>query len=532
MKKVIKALIVFVLGFLLIGCNNYSPKHYIDQVVGTINQELSADDSLITSIDNKKISFISNHPEIISEDGVITAPSDDTKIIITVIIEIDGVKYSQDVEVLVKGSGEEKPVTNLSAAIEKGLGDFTTLFNTYDKENYTGDNYKKLQELFGRGQEEIRNIKDSSQVELIIDNYTLYFDEVEQKKNILDILFEIEDDLDSVLILSGKTISSNITLKTKSLYNSTIIWKSSNPDILSTTGVVSLNVNKTKVTLSYDVEIDGTVYEGIAIDIYVNTSINLPSYYKSINLTLRGVALKKELRTLITSTHKKILSYNDLKSQTAKTDADLNKKGNIILIYTRESVPGAWNVDVWNREHIWPQSKGWFSTSGAGADIHHLRPSNPSANSSRDNKPYGEISNRDSHKQITKSGLFYGYSSGGYFEPRDEVKGDIARIIFYLLVRYSESDGYRITSVASSMDMLLKWNEADPVDELEQNRNQKAYEIQGNRNPFIDNPDFASQIFSSTNLMSSSNPEQVEFELCLKEELINLKKNTIEKVFS
>ena len=352
MKKVIKVLIIFVLGFLLIGCNNNSPKKYLDQVVSTFSQEQLGDKLLITSIDNKKISYISNHPEIISEDGVITAPCDDTKVILTVIIEIDGVKYSQDVEVLVKGSGEAKPATDLTATIEKGLNDFTNLFKTYDKDSYTEDNYKKLQELFERGQEEIRNIKDISQVELIIDDYTLYFDEVEQKKNILDILFEIEDDLDSILILSGQTISSNITLKTKSLYNSIIIWKSSNPDILSTTGVVASNINKTKVTLSYDVNIDGTIYEGIAIDIYVNTSIGLPSYYNSINLTLRGVALKKELRTLITSTHKKILGYDDLKSQTAKTDADLNKKGNIILIYTRESVSGSWNVNVWNREHI------------------------------------------------------------------------------------------------------------------------------------------------------------------------------------
>lgn len=529
MKKIIKVLIIFVLGFVLVGCDDYSPSYYIDQVTSKIGQEISENDAFLTSIDNKKVSYISSHPEIISEDGVITAPSEDTEVTLTVIVEIDGVKYSQDITVLVKGNNQGK--SDLSSDIEKGLADFTNLFNKYNKDSYTEENYKELQKIFEKGQEEIKNVKDKSQIEQILDNYVLYFDEIEQKKNILDILFEIEDDLESVLILSGQTITSDITLKTSSLYDSTIIWKSSNENALSSTGKVGKNLESTKVTLSYQVEVDGQTYDGISIDIYVKTNSNLPTYYNSINLSLRGTALKIELRNLIKSTHKKVLTYDNLKTETAKTDADLNKSGNIILIYTRASVSGKWNVSVWNREHIWPQSKGWFSTSGAGADIHHLRPSNPSANSSRGNKPYSEISNRENYKKST-NGLFYGYSNNTYFEPRDEVKGDVARIIFYLLVRYPESDGYRITSVASSMDMLLKWNAQDPVDVLEKNRNQKAYEIQGNRNPFIDNPDFANQIFASSNLKTSANPYFEELEMCLKEKVVYTKKNTIEKVFS
>ena len=529
MKKIIKILIIFVLGFVLVGCDDYSPSYYIDQVTSKIGQEISENDYLLTSIDNKKVSYISSHPEIISEDGVITAPSKDTEVTLTVIVEIDGVKYSQDITVLVKGNNQGK--SDLSSDIEKGLTDFTNLFNKYNKENYTEENYKELQKIFEKGQEEIKNVKDKSQIEQILDNYVLYFDEIEQKKNILDILFEIEDDLESVLILSGQTITSDITLKTSSLYNSTIIWKSSNENVLSSTGKVGKNLESTKVTLSYQVEVDGQTYDGISIDIYVKTNSNLPTYYNSINLSLRGTALKIELRNLIKSTHKRVLTYDNLKTETAKTDADLNKSGNIILIYTRASVSGKWNVSVWNREHIWPQSQGWFKTSGAGADIHHLRPSNPSANSSRGNKPYSEISNRENHKKTT-NGLFYGYSNKIYFEPRDEVKGDVARIIFYLLVRYPESDGYRITKVASSMDMLLKWNAQDPVDALEKNRNQKAYEIQGNRNPFIDNPDFANQMFASSNLKTSANPYFEELEMCLKEKVVYTKKNTTEKVFS
>ena len=70
-----------------------------------------------------------------------------------------------------------------------------------------------------------------------------------------------------------------------------------------------------------------------------------------------------------------------------------------------------------------------------------------------------------------------------------------ARIIFYLLVRYSESDSISITNVAKSMDMLLRWNELDPVDDKEIRRNEAVFKIQGNRNPFIDYSHLAKKIW-------------------------------------
>ena len=83
----------------------------------------------------------------------------------------------------------------------------------------------------------------------------------------------------------------------------------------------------------------------------------------------------------------------------------------------------------------------------------------------------------------------------GIFEPRDEVKGDVARILFYLMIRYNEADSYKLTTVATSVEMLLRWNEADPVDSWEMNRNNVIEGIQGNRNPFIDHPELASVLF-------------------------------------
>ena len=163
------------------------------------------------------------------------------------------------------------------------------------------------------------------------------------------------------------------------------------------------------------------------------------------------------------------------------------------LLYSNHLVVGEVDGWVsWNREHVWPKSQGWFDTSGAGSDIHHIRPEDPNVNSTRGNKPFGEITNGTAVKCC---GEIVAYSTSSYFEPFDEFKGDCARIIFYMLVRYSESDSYSITNVAQSMDMLLKWHETDPVDAFELQRNERCYTVQNNRNPFIDHPEFADMIW-------------------------------------
>lgn len=202
------------------------------------------------------------------------------------------------------------------------------------------------------------------------------------------------------------------------------------------------------------------------------------AYYNKAN-GYTGEKLKSALRTIISVT-KKTETYGELRTDLAKTDADPNNPSNIMLIYTGLSVSSKWDSGkTWNREHIWPQSLGWFKETGAGADLHHIRPANPSENSSRGNKRFGSSTNNK------------------FYEPRDEVKGDIARIIFYLMVRYQEADNYTFKTVAESKELLLAWNIMDPVDEFEMNRNEIIYSIQGNRNPFVDNPECAELIWGS-----------------------------------
>lgn len=212
------------------------------------------------------------------------------------------------------------------------------------------------------------------------------------------------------------------------------------------------------------------------------------NYYNNVDLTLVDSALKTELRDLITETHTYQVSYGELRYSSkglSRSDASLTDSSKIVCIYSREEVDGAWDSGkTWNREHVWPQSEaeGWFNgidngNRNAGSDLHHVRPEKPNVNTSRGNKAFA---NSTTNKT---------------YEPVDAAKGDVARILFYMFTRYTETDSKSITSVAASWEMLLDWNELDPVDELEMQRNDVGEEVQGNRNPFIDYPELAYSIW-------------------------------------
>ena len=221
------------------------------------------------------------------------------------------------------------------------------------------------------------------------------------------------------------------------------------------------------------------------------STISYTGYYEDAN-NLEGAALKKALRTII-STGFKGLTYGDLRYKLPYTDASLTDSSKMLLLFSHHEVEAKWDsATTWNREHVWPKSKGWFNEEGAGCDIHHIRPENVSVNSIHGNLPYGEVTNGSAVKCC---GEVVAYKTGTYFEPLDDFKGDVARIIFYLLVRYSQSDSYPITNVAQSMNMLLEWHESDPVDAFETSRNERCYSLQNNRNPFIDHPEFADMIW-------------------------------------
>jgi endonuclease I len=153
---------------------------------------------------------------------------------------------------------------------------------------------------------------------------------------------------------------------------------------------------------------------------------------------------------------------------------------------------------------VWPQSLGSFGTGDVpGTDIHALRPSDVTVNSTRGSLDFDEGGNIV-YNDGTATLNFY---DGDSFEPRDDVKGDIARMIFYMAVRYEGDDGYQDLEIneltgtgyptIGVLSVLLQWHIDDPVDDFEMNRNNVIETYQHNRNPFIDHPEFVSLIWGS-----------------------------------
>ena len=244
-----------------------------------------------------------------------------------------------------------------------------------------------------------------------------------------------------------------------------------------------------------------TTLDGTSADDYYTNSY---AYDKLDDLS--SSALLTTLRTLMTNTHTYKTTYNECHTLANRSDCEEgNGKGNtsseqkVLLLYTSyTSNQSEWNG--WNREHVWPKSLGGNNDSdrGGGADLHHIRPSDAGVNSSRGNKKYGEAGANATEKYGTKPavGVLGGTYNSTYFEPLDNVKGDVARICLYVWVRWGSDWGANnITQVFQSVDVLLEWCALDPVDTWEMGRNEVIEDIQGNRNVFIDYPELAWLLF-------------------------------------
>ncbi|BCY11204.1 endonuclease I family protein [Actinoplanes sp. L3-i22] len=218
---------------------------------------------------------------------------------------------------------------------------------------------------------------------------------------------------------------------------------------------------------------------------------------------LHGAALKETLHDIISS-RVTTLSYGKVWDALEETDRDPANSRNVIGIYSGRSMPwtnhgGGGNQ--WNREHVWAKSHGDFGTApGPGTDVHHLRPENVLVNSERSNLDFDEGGHPA--RYAPNNNL-----DDDSWEPRDEAKGDVARMIFYMAVRWEGDAGSpdlepddrtsrgkdpRIGRISA----LLEWNDEDPPDAFEKNRNEVIYQHwQHNRNPFIDHPEWVDDIY-------------------------------------
>ncbi len=250
----------------------------------------------------------------------------------------------------------------------------------------------------------------------------------------------------------------------------------------------------------------------------------VPAGYYDNAQGLTGYQLKTALKSIITNGHN-VQSYNDLYNAYETTDTDhyYENDGTVLDMYS-ENPTGAdpYNYqhhqqtcgnysdegDCYNREHLMPQSI-FNSASPMVSDVHFVVPTDGYVNNRRSNYPFGVVNNPTwTSDNGSKLGLntVYGYS-GTVFEPIDEFKGDIARMLFYIATRYEDqiaswnnSDMLDGSSDQVFTDwflhVLLDWSAQDPVSQREIDRNNAVYTYQGNRNPFIDHPEWVNAIWN------------------------------------
>ena len=195
--------------------------------------------------------------------------------------------------------------------------------------------------------------------------------------------------------------------------------------------------------------------------------------------TVPGSALYNALQSLMKSNHSYETSYSATKDLYKYTDCQ-KSGGKISSFYSGTLIGPAWGEGNWNREHTWPDSKGLGGNDEN--DIMMLRPTSTSENSSRGNTAYGQ--------------------SSGYYNPNSEsggkydLRGDVARIFLYVYVRWGNTTyAWGKSGVMESVDVMLDWMEADPVDTWEMGRNDSVESITGTRNVFVDYPEFAFLLF-------------------------------------
>jgi endonuclease I len=233
----------------------------------------------------------------------------------------------------------------------------------------------------------------------------------------------------------------------------------------------------------------------------------IPNGYYDSAQGLTGENLKSALHNIIKN-HTEF-SYNTVWDILQETDEDPYNHNNVRLLYTGWSYPKSnhgGSASQWNREHVWAKSHGNFGTAiGPGTDVHHLRPTDVTVNSRRGSLDF----DNGGSEYIDGDGATGCYVDNNSWEPRDAVKGDVARMIFYMAVRYEggngEPDLELVDYVNSSpngqpymgkLSTLLEWNEQDPPDDFERNRNDIIYyQWQHNRNPFIDHYEYADYIW-------------------------------------
>ena len=287
-----------------------------------------------------------------------------------------------------------------------------------------------------------------------------------------------------------------------------------------------------------------------------------PAYYSSIDFSQTGDDLKAQLSELITNTHTAFIPYTAQSTDTwdilSTSDLEFSTSDNVLLVYGYDNNDGMFISDrlrgvfekcnfsgctgtagLWNREHVFAKSLANPSLEtnfpGPGTDVHNLRAADSQKNTQRSNRLF-----------IDDSGVDSRIINGDYFYPGDEWKGDVARIIMYMYLRYP-SQCEAVNSATGPVtyaenndmpDVFLEWNAEDPVSDFELSRNDIIQSYQGNRNPFIDNPYLATLIWGgplandSWDINKKTYYQNIEVYPVVCEEVLFLKNHTDDEPLS
>jgi endonuclease I len=345
-------------------------------------------------------------------------------------------------------------------------------------------------------------------------------------------------------------VNSNISITFSEAVSTTGSWFGLS---CSASGYKTASVSGSGATRTLDPSIDFTGLEtctltlfasgisdidGTATPMAANYSATLKmagaasGYYGSAN-TATPVALRSSLHSIIDD-HTKV-SYTGIWAVIAQAEQDPMNSNNVLEIYKNASYAKATSGNnFYNREHSWPKSLGFpndASTNFAYSDGHHLMASDITYNSARGNKYYGncnasctEYPTQTNFNQGGGSGVYPGHSNWtntSLWQTWAKRKGDAARAMFYMDVRYeggtngntgSAEPDLRLTDTASLitqsngnasvaymglLSVLLQWHIDDPVDDREVLRNQIVFNAQGNRNPFIDHPEWVKCVYQN-----------------------------------
>ena len=250
-----------------------------------------------------------------------------------------------------------------------------------------------------------------------------------------------------------------------------------------------------------------------------------PGYYATAE-GRGGAGLRMALHLILTNAS--VVPYSSSGPDTSDAlrvlDEDPANTNNVILIYARRSEPKTTfgTTAGWNREHLWPNSYGLDSHEPSYSDLHNLRAADATVNSTRGNKFYDiSATNSTGYKLPGSPEAPLTSTDSDSWEPPAEVKGDIARAIFYMATRYTGDRTNEpalfitaatgqitaTTNLMGRLSTLLRWHFADPVDDRERLRNDLVFDrYQHNRNPFVDRPEWVALAFSPELVVSQEPP--------------------------